>query len=135
MTASVEFRRVRRSVLLFGVVTALASLALVGCSGQGSAGQLNSPLAISTRNAVVSVENRAGQPLSDVMLTVIPFGGPEYSKSLSAMNSTERRDVRLGELASRDGVRFNAMLIRPKLVRVTAIVPGGQQLDVELPWR
>lgn len=89
-------------------------------------------------NAVISIENRAEQPLTGVTLTVIPFGksgASEYSKSLSGLRMMERRDVLLGDLASAEGTRFNVMLTRPRLVRVTATDAVGRQYDVEMPWR
>jgi hypothetical protein len=35
---------------------------------------MSSPVAITTSNTTASIENRAAQPLTDVKLTVIPFG-------------------------------------------------------------
>jgi hypothetical protein len=135
MTSEVRARRVRWPALLFGLIVVLTSIAFVGCSEQGSAEQMSSPVAITTRSTTVSIENRAGQPLTDVKLIVVPFGKPEYSKSLVAMSVAERRDVPLGDLTNAEGTRFNAMLVRPKLVRVTATDPAGKQYEVELPWR
>ena len=135
MNSGVHARRVRWSALLFGLLVVLTSIALVGCSEQGSAEQMSSPVAITTRNTTVSIENRAGQPLTNVRLAVIPFGRPEYSKSLLPINVAERRDVPIGELTNAEGTLFNAMLVRPKLVRVTATDPAGKQYEVEVPWR
>ena len=88
---------------------------------------MSSPVAITTRNTTASIENRAGQPLTDVKLTVIPFGRSDYSKSLLPINATERRDIPPGELTHPEGTAFNAMLVRPELVRVTASDRAGRQ--------
>jgi hypothetical protein len=66
---------------------------------------------------------------------VIPFGRSDYSKPLLPINVSERRDVPFGELTSPEGTAFNAMLVRPKLVRVTAIDRAGTEYEVEVPWR
>jgi hypothetical protein len=121
--------------LLLGCLSVLASLFFVGCSERGSAEQLDSPVAITMKNTIISIENRAGQPLTGVTLTVVPFGQNGYSKSLANLNTAERRDVGIGELANAEGVRFNPVLTRPKLVRLTATDAVGKQYDVELPWR
>jgi hypothetical protein len=49
-----------------GLLVVLTSMAFVGCSEQGRAEAMRSPVAITTRNTTVSIENRSGQPLTDV---------------------------------------------------------------------
>lgn len=133
MTSFVGSPRRRPAVLLAAAVV-LGFLA-AGCAGQGSAEQMNAPVSIGTRNANLLIENRAGQPLNDVHLTIVPFGKNEYSKSLSTLGVDERREVPLTELTAADGSKFIPMLSRPKTVRVTAKDATGKQYDIELPWR
>ncbi|MGC4083659.1 MAG: hypothetical protein QM736_16510 [Vicinamibacterales bacterium] len=116
-------------------VALLLMLFAVGCAGQGSAEQMNAPVSIGTKNTSLLIENRAGQTLSDVHLTVVPFGKNEYSKALSTLGVDERREVPLSDLTAADGSKFIPMLSKPKTVRVTAKDATGKQYDIELPWR
>jgi hypothetical protein len=134
MHPGVHSRRARR--LLSATVALVAPLLLVGCSEQGSAEQLDSPVAVTMRNAIVLLENRAEQPLDNITLTVMPYGkNGAFSKALTRMERAERREVALADLTTADGTKFNPMLIRPRQVRVTATDTAGKQYEVELPWR
>lgn len=134
MHPGVHSRRARR--LLSVTLALVAPLVLVGCSEQGSAEQLDSPVAVTMRNAIVLLENRAEQPLDNITLTVTPYGkNGAFSKALTRMERAERREVALTDLSTADGTRFNPMLIRPRQVRVTATDAAGKQYEVELPWK
>ena len=61
----------RRSTVLLPVAMMLGLLA-GGCAGQGSAEQMNAPVSIGTKNTNLLIENRSGQTLNDVHLTVVP---------------------------------------------------------------
>lgn len=124
----------RRSLVWFTAAILLGLLA-AGCPGQGSAEQANAPVLIGTKNANLLIENRAGEPLSDVRLTVVPFGKNEYSKMLPALAVAARREVPLSDLAAADGTKFIPMLSRPKTGRVSATAASGTKYDIELPWR
>lgn len=130
-------RRVRSSPLrlaAFALLT-LAPIALTACSERGSAEQTNSPVTITPRGTQVSIANMSGQPLSGVVLTVVPFGQSPYSKPLGSLEMAEQKNVGLAELKAENGSTFNPMLVRPKLVKLTATDPTGRQYDVEMPWR
>lgn len=134
MHPGVHSRRARR--LLTATLALVAPLVLVGCSEQGSAEQLDSPVAVTLRNASVLIENRAEQPLDNITLTVMPYGkNGAFSKALNRMERAERREVALADLSTADGTRFNPMLVRPRDVRVTATDTAGKQYEVELPWK
>jgi hypothetical protein len=134
MHPGVHSRRARR--LLSATLALVAPLVLVGCSEQGSAEQLDSPVAVTMRNAIVLLENRAEQPLDNITLTVTPYGkNGAFSKALTRMERAERREVALADLTTADGTKFNPMLIRPRQVRVTATDAAGKQYEVELPWK
>lgn len=124
----------RRSLVWFTVMLVFGLLA-AGCAGQGSAEQANAPVLIGTKNANLLIENRAGEPLNEVRLTVVPFGKNEYSKMLPSLGVAERREVPLSDLAAADGTKFVPMLSRPKTVRVSAKAASGRQYDIEQPWR
>lgn len=121
-------------IAAFALVT-LASLALIACSEQGSAEQLDAPVTLTTRGTQVSIANRSGQPLTGVVLTVVPFGQSSYSKPLGSLEAAEQRNVPLAELKADNGSTFNPMLVRPRLVKLTASDSSGRQYDVEMPWR
>lgn len=115
----------------------ITSAVTLGCSGSGSAAQLdeNSPIGITTRNTLVSLQNRAGMPLSNVRLTVTAYGNVNFTRTLSRLENAESKDVGLNELSSQDGTVFNPRLSRPKLIKVTATDSVGKQIEVEMPWK
>lgn len=134
MHPGVHSRRARR--LLSATLALVAPLVLVGCSEQGSAEQLDSPVAVTMRNAIVLLENRAEQPLDNITLTVTPYGkNGAFSKALTRMERAERREVALADLTTADGTKFNPMLIRPRQIRLTTTDAAGKQYEVELPWK
>ena len=125
----------RRSAVVIPVALVLVLFG-AGCADQGSAEQMNAPVSIGTRNMNLLIENRAGQPLTDVHLAVVPFGKKnEYSKTLPTLGVAERLEVPLSDLAAADGSKFIPMLSRPKTIRLTAKDASGRQYDIELPWR
>ncbi len=134
------FRSQHRNCPLGSVVwlaiIALAAMA-AACSEQGAAGQPNAdgPITITTDQAVIRFENRAGLPLSSVTLTVIPYGRAEFTKSFGRVESEEVRAVSLTELKSPDGTRFNRVLSNPRFIRLTAVDLTGRQYEIEVPWR
>lgn len=136
MHPGVHSRRDRRLPVVFVAVATFASLVFSGCSEQGRAEQIDSPMNVSTRNASVALENRADRPLDNITLTVMPFGrAGTFSKSLPRLERAERREMPLAQFLSPTGAAFNPMLIRPRQVRVTATDAAGTQYGVELPWK
>lgn len=126
----------RPSVLtVIGLV--LLSAAIAGCSQQGTAAQLdqNSPILITTRATVITMQNNAGMALNEVKLTVIPYGNVEFTKTFSRLENAETRDVQLTDLMSRDGTAFNPRLSNPKLIRVSAEDTVGKRYDLERAWK
>jgi hypothetical protein len=123
------------SVLGAGIL--VASLGSSACAEQGSARQPdpNAPVAISVQGTTVALANQTDGPLADVTLTVVPYGGTGFSKSFARLDTGERRQVPLSELAAADGTRFNPVLSNPKLVRVDARTASGEEYEIELPWR
>jgi hypothetical protein len=132
---TVRSRSTRLSVLAAAGLLLLSAVA--GCSGSGSAAQLdpNSPVNITTHNTVVSLHNRAGMPLNSVKLTVTAYGNVDFSKTLYRLENTETKDVALNELSSQDGTVFNPRLSRPKMIKVKATDTVGKEYDVEMAWR
>jgi len=120
---------------LFAATLLGGSLASTACSQGGSAEQLNAPVLISTRQTVIAIQNKAGLPLNDIKLTVVPYGNTEFSRMLGRMDNEESREISLNQLSSSDGTAFNARLSKPKLVRFKATDANGKPVDLEVPWK
>ena len=131
---------VRSHLTRLSVLTAAAllllSTATTGCSGSGAATQLeNAPIAITPHNTLVSLQNNAGMPLTDVRLTVTAYGNVNFTKTLARLENAEAKEVGLNELTSQDGTTFNPRLSRPKAIKVKATDATGKQRDVEVAWK
>jgi hypothetical protein len=125
----------RRFAFVLAAATVVAALVAAGCSEQGSAEQANAPVAITTQQTMITVQNNAGMPLTNVKLMVVAYGNTEFTKLFSRLENTERREIALGDLSSRDGTAFNPRLSKPKLVRLLATDATGKDYNVEVPWR
>jgi len=137
MTTHLRFRRgVRPSYVVLAAAIAVASLTSAGCSEQGSAQMpADSPIVLSTQQIMITVQNKAGLPLTNAKLTVVAFGNTEFTKTFSRLENSETREVLLSDLSSRDGTAYNARLSKPKTVRLTATDPIGKEYTVETPWK
>ena len=121
----------------FAVLLAMSAWLAAGCSERGSAEKLaeDAPLLVSTTSTAVAVLNRAGLPLTDVKMVIVPYGPVVFEKSIARLEATERREVALGEFRSGDGAALNLRFVKPKSVRVSARDVVGKSYEVELPWR
>ena len=121
------------SRLLGGVLIWLAAVSF-GCSGSIAA-PADSPVSVATSQLFLTLENRAGLPLVDVTIAIVPVGGhTNFTKFYGRLESSEKRNISLGEFNGRDGTRFDLRVVKPKLVHVTAKDLTGKDYDVELPW-
>jgi hypothetical protein len=119
--------------LLGGAVLLLAALPL-GCSG-GVAAPADSPVSVSTSQLFVTLENVAGQPLTDMTVAIVPVGGQtEYTKYFGRIESDEKRNISLAEFLGRDGTKFDLRVVKPRMVNVKATDLTGKAYDVDLPW-
>jgi len=127
------FRRRRAASLV--VALALATAFVSGCAGQGSAQSSDdSPVLVQLNSSFITIQNRAGLPLTDVKVAVVPYSRTEFTKFVARLESGEKRDIMLGELSSRDGTVFSPRVVKAKTIRVTATDVVGKQYDVEVPW-
>lgn len=119
------------------VALACMSASASGCSGSGAAEQLqqNAPVVISTKANTVMLQNRAGGPVNDVQVTVVAFGGNEYSAAIGRIESQASRPVLLAELSGGERGAFNPQFNKPRTVRVRATDAVGKAFDVEVPWK
>ena len=119
--------------LLGGVLMWLAAVSL-GCSGSIAA-PADSPVSVRTSQLFLTLENLAGQPLTDVTVAIVPIGGhTDFTKFYGRIESAEKRNISLGDFSGRDGTRFDLRVVKPKLVHVTAKDLSGREYDVQLPW-
>jgi hypothetical protein len=115
---------------------ATIGLAIAGCSNGGDAAQAaNAPILVQTTQLFVTVENKAGAPLVNVTVAVVPVSGPQFTRLVSRMENGEKRDISLNEFASRDGTTFSLRAMRAKSVRVTADDVSNKKYDVEVKWK
>lgn len=129
------FRRRLAAVVSIGAL-ALASASLSGCAGEGSAQQASedSPVLIEVNSTFITLQNRAGLPLTEVTVAVIPYSRTEFTRFLPRLESGEKRDVMMSELSSRDGTTFSPRVVKARSVRVTGVDVVGKQYEVEVPW-
>ena len=123
-------RRVARLAAIACVAAAAA------CAGQGSAEEVDSPLAIEVSQLFMTIENTAGLPLTDVTIAIVPAGAmTEFTRFFSRIESAERRNISLGDFQGRDGTPFNLRVARPRAIRVEGKDLTGKEYAAELPWQ
>lgn len=123
------------STVIVGVV-AYAGYGSLGGDAASEASDLeNAAIRVESSQRFVTIENRAGMPLFDVSIAIVPRGGATlFTKSFGRLENTEVRDVSLGEFVGRDGTPFNLRAVRPRAVRVTGRDMAGTAHEVEIPW-
>ncbi len=119
----------------------LAALALAavffgaGCSA-GSTSNAQAPIGVQTSQLWVTVENRAGMALTDLVIEIIPAGSQvAYTARHWRLESGEKRDFAAANFTSRDNTPFNIRVSRPRAVRVTGKDVTGKVVQVEVPWK
>lgn len=115
---------------------ALAVLA-AGCSEEGSAARVaeDAPVFVELSQTFVTLQNRSGLPLAEVSITIVPHGPTEFTRLLSRVENSGKRQVPLTEFRSRDGTPLNLRVVRPKSVRVRAQDVAGKSYELEVPWK
>ncbi|MGE3704097.1 MAG: hypothetical protein AB7I13_02415 [Vicinamibacterales bacterium] len=130
-----HLRSVRRRLAACLALIVAVILPLAGCAEQGSAAQAaDAPVLVEQHQTFITLQNRAGLPLVDVRLAVVPYSRTEFSKILNRFESGERRDVMMSELSSRDGTTFSPRLVKAKSLKITASDIVGKRYEVEVPW-
>jgi len=134
----------RRGLLVTLVVLA-AGAGAIACSDAitrqsetgavGSSGTAAAAIGVVTSASFLTVENRAGLPLVDVEISLKATNGLSFSKSISRLETSAKRDLSLAELRSNDGTTFNTRFQKPKEVVVKATDLVGKKYDVTVPWK
>jgi hypothetical protein len=130
----------RASVVLAFVLSSIAAacsgLSSGGGSGVGTSGQGESSFDVRITGSIVTIENHAGGPLLDVDVTIKPVGGiMSFTKSVSRMETSEKRDLFVTDFRSRDGTTFNLRMMRPKEILVTANDLNGRKHEQTVAWK
>ena len=66
---------------------------------------------------------------------MVPYGPVEFAASFSRLETSDRRELALGEFRSSDGSPLNPRFIKPRLVRARAKDIVGKSYDVEVPFK
>lgn len=128
--------RRRLASLVTTLITLAAALGTVACSAEPPAQAQDAPIAISTSQLSIVVENRVGMPLTDVDVSIVPVNGAtEFKKFVGRMENAEKRDLSLGGFYGRDGTTFNLRVVRPRAVRVTGKDLNAKPYTVEARWQ
>jgi hypothetical protein len=119
-------------------VLAIAGLVipLTACSSQGSPqAAADSPLSINVKQQFMTIQNKAGLPLTDVTIAIVPIGRQtEYTKFYGRIETSQNLDLSLGDFHGRDGTPFSLRVVKPRSIKIKASTMAGKKYDVELPW-
>ena len=116
----------------------LVALALftLGCSEQPAAQDQNAPVKITTSQMYVTVRNDSGAPLSDVTVSIVPVGRQTiFNKFIGRLESSESRNVMLGDFLGRDGTPFSPRVVKARSVELKGKDVKGKDYSTEAPWR
>jgi len=117
------------------VVGALC-LVISACSGSGTTASGDSAsIGVTTSSMFVTIENKAGLPLLDVNVSIIPVGrATEYTRFVGRLENAEKRDIALGDFNGKDGTPFSLRVVRPDGVHVVAKDMNSKSYEVQAPW-
>jgi len=119
----------------------LVSILSFACSsgrtagGVGTSGAESSGIGIETSSLFVTIENRAGSPLTDVNVSLEGGGSTAYTAHLPKMATGEKKDIPTTDLKGRDGSVLNLLAVHPRQIRVTGVDLFGKKYDVTVPWK
>lgn len=137
--SALSFGTVRRwsvGILASVVFGGIVGAALSACSsGERAAQAANAPIGVQTSQMFVTVENKAGLPLVNIDVAILPIGVPtEFTKFVGRLENGEKRDLSLGDFSAQGGTTFSLRIVRPKTVRVRAKDLVGKTYEVAVPW-
>lgn len=120
----------------FCLLVTLGVLA-VGCSEPGVTSQdANAPIKIEMTQMYITVRNHSGLSLNDVSVGIVPVGrSTVFNRFLGRLESSESRNIMLGEFVGRDGTPFNLRVVKPRSVELKGKDVKGQSYNVEVAWR
>lgn len=128
----------RRAHGLMGGILALGLLIFgsIACGKTtGGTNAANQLIGITTSQMFVTIENRAGVPLMDIKVNIVPVGRATiFTATWTRMENSEKHDFSLGEFRGRDGTPLNLRIHRPQSVVVTATDINQKPYEVETSW-
>lgn len=120
------------------VFVAIASLvASISCS-QGGPTRSQGPAAMEVQvtQFAVTVANRAGRPLFDIRVAIVPYGGAtKYTVRYARMENSQKREFSFNTFRGDDGTPFDRRVVRAKLVEVTAKDIDNKGYQESVPWK
>lgn len=130
-----------RGFVRIALSLSLAASAFAACSTgpQAEAGSVATsgaePLGISVSSTHLTIENRAGLPLLEGQILIVPRGvAPQFSVPLPRIEGNQKRDIVLSDFRSRDGTPFRRGITRARAVRVIATDISGKKYEHEVPF-
>lgn len=136
MATLIDRIRRRRSARLVCVLVMAGLVIPIGCSNQAAEqAAADSPLGIKVAQSFMTIQNKAGLPLTDVTIAIVPVGRQtEYTKFYGRIETSQNLDLSLGEFHGRDGTPFSLRVVKPRSIKIKASTMAGKKYDVELPW-
>ena len=118
-----------------GLLVGVSLFGIIGCLDQVPPLGPDSPIGIVITQMMVTVENKAGLALNNVSVAIEPLGGAtSFTSFVGRMENSSKKDILLGSFGAAGGTPFNVLIVRPKLVRVTAEDINSTEYDVVAPW-
>lgn len=102
-----------------------------GAVGTSAAG----PFGITASSTYLTIENRAGVPIIDTRIEIIPRGvRPPFSTTVARIEGSAKRDVPFNQFRSKDGTPFQRGVLRTRTLKITATDIRGNALTQEMPF-
>ncbi|MBI1874799.1 MAG: hypothetical protein HYZ58_18015 [Acidobacteria bacterium] len=127
----------RRAHGLMNGILAIGILAFGAACGKttGGTNAADQLIGISTSQMFVTIENRAGIPLMDIKVNIVPVGrATTFIATWTRMEASEKHDFSLGAFRGQDGTPLNLRIHRPQSVVVTATDINQKAYKIESPW-
>ena len=119
----------------------LATLACAGCSSGDSAeaGAVGTtatgPLSITVSSTYLTLENRAGVPIVDARVEIIPRGvRPPFRANVSRVEASAKHNMTFSQFRSPDGTPFHRGVVRARTLKVTAKDITGKTIAQEIAF-
>ncbi len=119
------------------LLVAIAAMTVTGCGRNRETVQAatNEPIGIEPSNLFITLENRAGTPLTDLNVAIVAVTSQRFTKRLERLEDAARQDISLSDFSGADGTGFNLRFNTPKRVQVTATDLTGKKYDVSVRWQ
>ena len=119
----------------------VAALAVTGCSSGNSAeaGAVGTsaagPFGVSVSSTYLTIENRAGVPILDARIEIVPRGlRPPFSTTVPRIEGSAKREVPFNQFRSKDGTPFQRGVLRTRTLKITATDVSGKPIQMEMPF-